>query len=213
MLSPLFPNASPTRTASATSSAPPRSSSSPRREGDWTETGDERAMSRQPNGFGRCSHPNPQLERATRSLVLPPVARCGTMPRSLPGRRASEGGLPGRSRHSGSGRGAAAPPTESGSQVHPPPVPSSRSSALSAKRQRQILAVLLGAFALLTAASVATFHRPLAGDPPWESANACGPVGAVLAWALAWTFGHAAALLVPVLAGGDRKSTRLNSSH
>ncbi|HEY6193846.1 MAG TPA: DNA translocase FtsK 4TM domain-containing protein, partial [Candidatus Eisenbacteria bacterium] len=80
-------------------------------------------------------------------------------------------------------------------------MPSARSSALSAKRQRQILAVLLGAFALLAAASVATFHRPLAGDAPWQSANACGPVGAALAWALAWTFGHAAALLVPVLAG------------
>jgi S-DNA-T family DNA segregation ATPase FtsK/SpoIIIE len=79
-------------------------------------------------------------------------------------------------------------------------VPTSASS-LSAKRQRQILAVLLAAFALLAAASVATFHRPVNGGAPWQSANACGPAGAALAWALAWAFGHAAALLVPVLAG------------
>jgi S-DNA-T family DNA segregation ATPase FtsK/SpoIIIE len=79
-------------------------------------------------------------------------------------------------------------------------VPTSASS-LSAKRQRQIFAVLLAAFALLAAASVATFHRPVNGGAPWQSPNACGPAGAALAWALAWAFGQGAALLVPVLAG------------
>jgi len=60
--------------------------------------------------------------------------------------------------------------------------------------------VLLGAFALLSAASVATFHRPGLDAEFWESPNACGPVGAGLAWMLAWAFGHAAAFLVPVVA-------------
>ena len=75
----------------------------------------------------------------------------------------------------------------------------SKSAALSAKRQRQILAVLLGAFSLLTAASVVTFHRPVVGAAFWQSPNACGPVGAALAWMLAWAFGHAAACFVPLL--------------
>ncbi len=83
-------------------------------------------------------------------------------------------------------------------QDHPPPVPTSAS--LSAKRQRQILAVLLGAFALLALASVATFHRPAADATFWQSPNACGPVGAALAWVLAWAFGHTAAFFVPLLA-------------
>jgi S-DNA-T family DNA segregation ATPase FtsK/SpoIIIE len=78
-------------------------------------------------------------------------------------------------------------------------VPSS-SNSISTKRRRQIVAVLLGAFALLSAASVATFHRPGLDAEIWESPNACGPVGAGLAWALAWAFGHAAAFLVPVAA-------------
>ncbi|MCE9628346.1 MAG: DNA translocase FtsK [Candidatus Eisenbacteria bacterium] len=76
---------------------------------------------------------------------------------------------------------------------------SSKSASLSAKRQRQILAVLLGAFSLLTVASVATFHRPATGASFWQSPNACGPVGAGLSWMLAWAFGHAASFLVPVL--------------
>jgi S-DNA-T family DNA segregation ATPase FtsK/SpoIIIE len=78
-------------------------------------------------------------------------------------------------------------------------VPSS-SASLSAKRRRQILAVLLGAFALLAAASVATFHRPAADARFWQSPNACGPVGAGLAWMLAWAFGHLAAGFVPLAA-------------
>ena len=76
----------------------------------------------------------------------------------------------------------------------------SSSRSISTKRRRQILAVLLAAFALLSAASVATFHRPGLGDEFWQSPNACGPVGAGLAWMLAWAFGHAAAFLVPVAA-------------
>jgi len=60
--------------------------------------------------------------------------------------------------------------------------------------------VLLAAFALLSAASVATFHRPGLDAEFWQSPNACGPVGAGLAWVLAWAFGHAAAFLVPVAA-------------
>jgi S-DNA-T family DNA segregation ATPase FtsK/SpoIIIE len=79
-------------------------------------------------------------------------------------------------------------------------VPSSSNKAISIKRRRQILAVLLGAFALLSAASVATFHRPELDAEFWQSPNACGPVGAGLAWVLAWAFGHAAAFLVPVAA-------------
>jgi S-DNA-T family DNA segregation ATPase FtsK/SpoIIIE len=77
-------------------------------------------------------------------------------------------------------------------------VPSS-SKTISTKRRRQISAVLLGAFALLSAASVATFHRPGLDAEFWQSPNACGPVGAGLAWMLSWAFGHAAAFLVPVV--------------
>jgi S-DNA-T family DNA segregation ATPase FtsK/SpoIIIE len=71
------------------------------------------------------------------------------------------------------------------------------SASLTAKRRRQILAVLLGAFALLAMASVSTFHRPAPGAAFWQSPNACGPVGAGLAWLLAWMFGRMAAFFVP----------------
>jgi len=50
-------------------------------------------------------------------------------------------------------------------------VPSS--SSISIKRRRQIFAVLLWAFAVLSAASVATFHRPGLDAEFWESPNAC----------------------------------------
>ena len=73
-------------------------------------------------------------------------------------------------------------------------------STISDKRQRQILAVLLGAFALLGMASIATFKLPEPGTPPWNLANACGPVGATLAFGLAWIFGRIAAFGVPLLA-------------
>ncbi len=71
------------------------------------------------------------------------------------------------------------------------------SASLTAKRRRHILAVLLGAFTLLAMASVATFHRPAPGAAIWQSPNACGPVGAALAWLLAWTLGRLAAWFVP----------------
>ncbi len=74
-------------------------------------------------------------------------------------------------------------------------------SSISDKRRRQILALLLGAFAVLALASLSSFARPLPGAPPWGSANACGPVGATLAFLLVWAFGRCAAFGVPVLAG------------
>lgn len=61
--------------------------------------------------------------------------------------------------------------------------------------------MLLGAFGLLSGASVVTFHAPDASQAPWEMPNACGPVGAALAYGLVWTFGRAAALGMPLLAG------------
>jgi S-DNA-T family DNA segregation ATPase FtsK/SpoIIIE len=73
-------------------------------------------------------------------------------------------------------------------------------SSISDRRQRQILALLLGAFAVLSLASVATFEIPLTGLAPWSGGNACGPVGAALAFGLVWTFGHVAAFGVPLLA-------------
>ena len=63
-----------------------------------------------------------------------------------------------------------------------------------------MLAVLLGAFAVLTAASIATFRAPLPGEPPWATLNACGPVGALLSYGVIWLFGRVAAFGVPLLA-------------
>ncbi|OGF10406.1 MAG: hypothetical protein A2W00_08855 [Candidatus Eisenbacteria bacterium RBG_16_71_46] len=60
---------------------------------------------------------------------------------------------------------------------------------------------MLGAFAVLSLASVATFGPPVPGAPPWTSPNACGPVGATLAFALVWAFGRYAAFGLPLLAG------------
>src|SRR5436190_8706215 len=120
------------------------------------------------------------------------------MRRSLPGRQVG-GTVSPAVRPPRNGRPPAAPPMDPGSQARPPPVPSS-SSSISIKRRRQILSVLLAMFALLSAASVATFHRPGLDAEFWQSPNACGPVGAGLAWVLAWAFGRAAAFLVPVAA-------------
>ena len=55
------------------------------------------------------------------------------------------------------------------------------------------------AFAVLTSMSVATWQAPLLGQGPWTTPNACGPVGAVLASLLVWTFGRFAAFGVPLL--------------
>jgi S-DNA-T family DNA segregation ATPase FtsK/SpoIIIE len=74
-------------------------------------------------------------------------------------------------------------------------------SSISAKRQRHILAVLLGAFAVLAAASIATYHEPEFGPSFWNTPNACGPAGAALAFGLVWSVGRVAAFGVPLLAG------------
>ena len=71
---------------------------------------------------------------------------------------------------------------------------------LSERRQRQVLGVLLVAFAGLAAASLATYRAPVEGARPWAEANACGPLGAGMAHGLIQLFGRLAAWGVPVLA-------------
>ncbi|MGH2650639.1 MAG: DNA translocase FtsK 4TM domain-containing protein, partial [Actinomycetota bacterium] len=71
---------------------------------------------------------------------------------------------------------------------------------ISLTRQRQILALLLGAFSILALASLATYRAPLPFAPPWTAPNACGPVGATLAFVLVWSLGYVAAFGVPALA-------------
>jgi len=73
-------------------------------------------------------------------------------------------------------------------------------ASISSKRQRQILALLLAAFAGLVFASVATFEPPLPYAAPWTASNACGPVGAALAWSIVWSVGRMASFGVPLLA-------------
>ena len=73
-------------------------------------------------------------------------------------------------------------------------------STLSGKRQRQILAVLLTAFAVLAMASIVSFTQPVAGESFWLTPNACGPVGAGFSYALVFAFGLAAAHGIPLLA-------------
>jgi S-DNA-T family DNA segregation ATPase FtsK/SpoIIIE len=74
-------------------------------------------------------------------------------------------------------------------------------STISDKRQRQILALVLGAFAVLSLASVSTYEGPLPGHGPWDSPNACGPVGSTLAFGLVWALGRVAAFAVPLATG------------
>jgi DNA segregation ATPase FtsK/SpoIIIE, S-DNA-T family len=74
-------------------------------------------------------------------------------------------------------------------------------SSISTRRQRQILALLLGAFSVLALASVVTYRAPLPFARPWSAPNACGPVGATLAFALVWAIGQMGAYGVPLLAG------------
>ena len=76
------------------------------------------------------------------------------------------------------------------------------SSTISARRQQQILALLLGAFAVLALASVMSYVPPGRNLRPWSTPNACGPVGAVLAYALVWCLGPVATYGVPALALG-----------
>jgi len=77
----------------------------------------------------------------------------------------------------------------------PTPVP----ATISSHRQRYLLALLLIAFAMLSVVSVATYEAPLPFAAPWTAANACGPVGATLAFGLVWVFGRMAAFGVPLL--------------
>jgi S-DNA-T family DNA segregation ATPase FtsK/SpoIIIE len=59
--------------------------------------------------------------------------------------------------------------------------------------------VLLAALAALSLTSLATFERPLPFAAPWSAPNACGPLGAALAFAVAWAFGRVLAFALPVL--------------
>jgi S-DNA-T family DNA segregation ATPase FtsK/SpoIIIE len=63
-----------------------------------------------------------------------------------------------------------------------------------------MLALLLGALAILTAASLVSYRPAAPGFAPWSAANACGPAGATLSFVLLWAFGRFAAFGVPVLA-------------
>ncbi len=79
-------------------------------------------------------------------------------------------------------------------KVRPPVV----NSSISARRQRQILAVLLAALSVLVVSSVSTLELPAPGASPWSTGNACGPVGAGIAYGLVWMFGRIAAFGIPV---------------
>ncbi|MGH7741820.1 MAG: DNA translocase FtsK 4TM domain-containing protein, partial [Candidatus Eiseniibacteriota bacterium] len=74
-------------------------------------------------------------------------------------------------------------------------------ASISDHRQRQILALLLAAFAVLSAASLLSWRAPLTGLAPWSSRNACGPVGAGLAFACVWACGRMASFGIPIVAG------------
>ena len=71
-------------------------------------------------------------------------------------------------------------------------------ASISEHRQRQILALLLGAFAGLSLASLISYRAPLVGLGPWNTRNACGPVGAALSFAMVWAFGRVAAFSIPL---------------
>jgi S-DNA-T family DNA segregation ATPase FtsK/SpoIIIE len=63
-----------------------------------------------------------------------------------------------------------------------------------------MLALLLGALAILTIVSLASYRPPGPGFAPWTAANACGPAGATLSFVLLLAFGRLAAFGIPVLA-------------
>src|SRR5262245_24629807 len=73
-------------------------------------------------------------------------------------------------------------------------------SSISHTRQRQMIALLLWALAVLTTVSLATYRPPAQGFAPWSAANACGPAGATLAFVLVSAFGRLASYGVPLLA-------------
>ncbi|HEY6868018.1 MAG TPA: DNA translocase FtsK 4TM domain-containing protein, partial [Candidatus Eisenbacteria bacterium] len=89
-----------------------------------------------------------------------------------------------------------------GSATHHPGAthPTDVASSISARRQQLILALLLGAFGILALASLLTYQPPAMGSAPWGPPNACGPVGAALAFGLFWVLGPAAAYGVPAIA-------------
>jgi S-DNA-T family DNA segregation ATPase FtsK/SpoIIIE len=74
-------------------------------------------------------------------------------------------------------------------------------SSISSSRQRHILGVLLAAFAVLSLVSLVSYSAPLPYQSPWSAPNACGPVGALLAFGLIWVVGRVAAFGIPVLSG------------
>jgi S-DNA-T family DNA segregation ATPase FtsK/SpoIIIE len=63
-----------------------------------------------------------------------------------------------------------------------------------------MLALLLGALAILTAVSLGSYRAAAPGNPPWAATNACGPAGATLSFLLLTAFGRFAAFGVPFLA-------------
>src|SRR5437867_13232013 len=95
--------------------------------------------------------------------------------------------------HCPPGRRANAFTSQAGS-THPTHV----ATTLSTRRQQIILAFLLAAFAGLAFASLLSATQPSAAQRPWDAPNACGPVGATLAFGLVWVLGRAAAYAVPV---------------
>src|SRR5882672_12365975 len=95
-------------------------------------------------------------------------------------------------------QGGGTSPPISRSRFHPNHV----ASSISNRRQQIILAILLGASAGLAFASILTYAPPAAGAAPWAAPNACGPVGATLAFGLVWALGRVAAYGVPALALG-----------
>ncbi len=69
-------------------------------------------------------------------------------------------------------------------------------------RQRLILAILLAALAALTLASLASYEPPLPFASPWSAPNACGPLGAALAFFLVWGVGRIWSYTLPIHLAG-----------
>ena len=54
---------------------------------------------------------------------------------------------------------------------------------------------------MLSLVSLVSYTAPLPYQSPWSAPNACGPVGALLAFGLIWSVGRVAAFGIPVLSG------------
>src|SRR5262245_12204594 len=126
---------------------------------------------------------------------LPPWGWLGQNDRSTPAREAG-----GRFRGTAP-RGAAAVPGSRHSSPCQGVAADFVSSTSTTKRQRRILGLLLAAFAILSLVSLLSYQAPLPFASPWSADNACGPVGALLAFTLVWGVGWMAALGVPLLSG------------